>query len=110
MPMEDFSAHLIRTLPDPTTSRLQLRSPWPGPALSKMARRFLSSQHRALRRDLTSASDAHSSWPVGGTRITRGCEYRYSLKAYYCSNDHSAAKPELLSALAAMYCLCLPWS
>lgn len=95
MPMADYSAYLIRTLPDPTISRLQLRSPVSN-ELFAMASRLYQMRH--------------SSWPVGGTRITLGCEYRYSLEAYHCSNNNNAVKPEFVLALAAMYCLCLPWS
>lgn len=96
MPMEDYSAYLIRTLQDPKISRLQFRSPVSTELFAMTSRLY---QMR------------HSSWPVGGTRITLGCEYRYSLEAYHCSNNNNnAVKPGFVSALAAMYCLCLPWS
>lgn len=94
--MEDYSAYLIRTLQDPTISRLQFRSPVSTELFAMTSRLY---QMR------------HSSWPVGGTRITLGCEYRYSLEAYHCSNNNNnAVNPGFVSALAAMYCPCLPWS
>lgn len=79
MPMADYSAYLIRTLPDPTISRLQLRSPV-STELFAMASRLYQMRH--------------SGWPIGGTRITLRCEYRYSLDAYHCSNNNNnAVKP-----------------